>query len=212
MSKQPAPCCVLTMQRNINAMKTNALSTLLAAALLLGGCGQDSKDKAQDQNEKKIDRQATGISDDAKKDAKEVADNMVDLFSMGMTEYELSKIALQKATNPAVRSYAQRAINEHQQGEKQLRDMARQMNITLPASMADDGKDRIEDLQEEKPGTAFDTQYLKEMSTVNDKSIDVADDLADNAPNDAVKTFARKLEESDKKHRDEAKQLRNVLN
>ena len=193
-------------------MKTNVLSAIIATGLLLGGCGQDSKDKAQNQNEKKIDRQATAVSDDAKKDAKEVADNMVDLFSMGMTEYELSKVALQKATNPQVRVYAQRAMNEHQQGEKQLRDMARQMNITLPANMGDDGKDRIEDLRDQKSGTAFDLQYLKEMSAVNDKSIGAADDLADNAPNDAVKTFARKLEDSDKKHRDEAKQLRNVLN
>lgn len=190
----------------------SVLSTVIAAGLLLGGCGQDSKDKAKEQNEKRIDQQATAISDDAKDDAKKVVDNMVELFSMGMTEYELSKVAQQKATNPEVRAYAQRALNEHQQGEKQLRDLARTMNITLPTSMAKDGKDRLDDLQEEKPGTAFDTQYLKEMTNVNDKATEAADDLADNAPNDAVKTFARKLEESDKKHRDQAKQLRNVLN
>lgn len=193
-------------------MKTRVLSTVIAAGLLLGGCGQDSKDKAKEQNEKKIDQQATAISDDAKKDAKGVADNMVDLFSMGMTEYELSKIALQKGTNPEVKAYAQRTMNEHQEDEKQLRNMARTMNITLPANMAKDGKDRIDDLQDEKPGTAFDTQYLKEMTTVNDHAIDTADDLADNAPNDAVKTFARKLEDGDKKHRQQAKQLRDVLN
>ncbi|WP_080238638.1 DUF4142 domain-containing protein [Spirosoma rigui] len=192
-------------------MKTIILGAVLASGILLGGCGTDSKDKAKEVNEKKIDQQATAISDDAKKDAKDVADNMVELFSMGMTEYELSKLALQKATNPEVRSYAQRAMNEHQQNEKQLRDMARSMNITLPATMAKDGKDRVEDLQDEKPGTAFDLQYLKEMNTVNDKAADTADDLADNAPNDAVKTFARKLEDSDKKHRDQAKQMRNAL-
>ncbi|MBC3787119.1 DUF4142 domain-containing protein [Spirosoma utsteinense] len=193
-------------------MKINILSALMVSGLLLGGCGKDSKEAAKEVNEKKIDQQATAISDDAKSDAKEVADNVVELFSMGMTEYELSKIALQKATNPEVRSYAQRAMNEHQQNEKQLRDMARTMNITLPATMAKDGKDRIEDLQDEKPGTAFDLQYLKEMNTVNDKATDTADDLADNAPNETVKTFARKLEEGDKKHRDQAKQMRNALN
>lgn len=192
-------------------MKTIIGSAILASGMLLGGCGTDSKETAKEVNEKKIDQQATAISDDAKKDAKDVADNMVELFSMGMTEYELSKIALQKATNPEVRSYAQRAMNEHQQNEKQLRDMARTMNITLPATMAKDGKDRVEDLQDEKAGTAFDLQYLKEMNTVNDKASDTADDLADNAPNDAVKTFARKLEDSDKKHRDQAKQMRNAL-
>ena len=192
-------------------MKTTTRYTLLLAGLLLGGCGSDSKDTAKTTNEKKINQQATGISDDAKKDAKKVADGVVDLFSMGMTEYELSKIALQKATNPEVRAYAQRALNEHQQGDKELRDLARTMNITLPATMATDGKNRVSDLQDEKPGTALDTRYLKEMATVNDKAIDVADDLADDAPNNAVKTFARKLRDSDKQHRDQAKELRNVL-
>ena len=192
-------------------MKTNVLSTLLAAGLLLGGCGQDTKDAAKEINEKKIEQQSTAISNDAKDDAKNVANNVVDLFSMGMTEYELSKIALPKATNPIVRAYAQRAMNEHQQNEKALRDMARTLNITLPSGMAKDGKDRIEDLQDKKPGTAFDTQYLKEMATVNDKAMDISDDLADKAPNNTLKSFARKLKDSDKNHREQAKQLRNVL-
>lgn len=176
------------------------------------GCGQDNKEKAKDANEKKIDAQATAISDDAKDDAKEVMDNVVDLFSMGMTEYELSKIALQKATNPEVRAYAQRAMNQHQQDEKELRDVARQMSVTLPTTMAEDGKDRVEDLQDEKAGTAFDTQYLKEMANVNKEAIDVADDLEDKAPNDAVRKLARKIKEDDKTHEERAKQLRNVLN
>ncbi|HLL95945.1 MAG TPA: DUF4142 domain-containing protein [Spirosoma sp.] len=193
-------------------MRTNVLSTLLAAGLLLGGCGQDTKDAAKEANEKKIEQQSTAISNDAKDDAKNVANKLVDLFSMGMTEYELSKIALPRATNPVVRAYAQRAMNEHQQNEKALRDMARTMNLTLPSGMAEDGKDRVEDLQDKKPGTAFDTQYLKEMATVNDKAMDIADDLADKAPNNALKAFARKLKEGDKKHREQAKQLRNVLN
>ncbi|MDB5242334.1 MAG: hypothetical protein JWP57_2959 [Spirosoma sp.] len=192
-------------------MKTNRLSLLLAVGLLLGGCGRDSKDAAKETNEKKIEQLSTAISNDAKDDAKNVANKMVDLFSMGMTEYELSKIALPKATNPVVRSYAQRAMNEHQQSEKSLRDMARTLNITLPSGMAKDGKDRLEDLQDKKPGTAFDTQYLKEMATVNDKAMDIADDLADEAPNNTLKSFAKKLKDSDKNHREQAKQLRNVL-
>lgn len=192
-------------------MKTNVLILLLAAGLLLGGCGKDTKDAAKEANEKKIEQQSTAISNDAKDDAKNVANNVVDLFSMGMTEYELSKAALPKATNPVVKAYAQRAMNEHQQNEKALRDMARTLNITLPSGMAKDGKDRVEDLQNEKPGTAFDTQYLKEMATVNDIAIDIADDLADKAPNNTLKSFAQKLKDSDKNHREQAKQLRNVL-
>ncbi len=192
-------------------MKVTAWSAALLAGLYLGSCSTDSKEKAKDTNDKRIDAQATAISDDAKDDAKKVVDNLVDLFSMGLTEYELSKIALQKATNPEVRTYAQRALNEHQQGEKELRTLARQMNVTLPADLAKDGKDRVNDLQHKKAGTAFDTQYLKEMATVNDKAIDIADDLEDDAPNDAVRNYARKSKTEDKTHKEQAGQLRNVL-
>jgi hypothetical protein len=49
------------------------------------------------------------------------------------------------------------------------------------------------------------------MATVNDKAMDIADDLVDKAPNNTLKSFAQKLKDSDKNHREQAKQLRNVL-
>ncbi|AQG78025.1 DUF4142 domain-containing protein [Spirosoma montaniterrae] len=192
-------------------MKTSTAGTLLLAACLLTACGNDAKDKAQEQNEARIDKQATAMSDDAKKEAKQVAGYMVDLFSMGLTEYELSKIALQKATNPEVRSYAQQAMNAHQQSEKSLRDAARQLNVTLPAGLSDDGEDRVSELQNTKAGTAFDIQYLKEMGTVNNKTIDLAKDLRDDAPTDQVRDIAKKILADDNTHKDRAKQLKNVL-
>ncbi len=50
------------------------------------------------------------------------------------------------------------------------------------------------------------------MANVNKEAIDVADDLEDKAPNDAVRKLARKIKEDDKTHEERAKQLRNVLN
>ena len=192
-------------------MKTNVLSTVIAAGFVLGGCGQDSTNKAEKANEEKIDKQAVAISSDDKDKAKDVSKGLVDLASMSMTEYELSKVAFQRATNPQVKAYAQQTMNEHQQTERELRTIARQLNVTLPTTMAKEGKDRVEDLQDNKSGTAFDVEYLSEISKVNDKAINVADELEDYAPTGAVKTFARKIQSDDKKHRDQAEQLKNVL-
>ena len=194
-------------------MKTHFLPAILLTSLVLTfGCSsRDSTTKADKVNEKKIDEQAVAISSDDKDKAKDVSQGLVDLTSMSMTGYELSKIALQKATNPQVKTFAQRAMNAYQQGEKQLRDLARQLNVTLPSTMAKEGKDRIEDLQDEKAGTAFDVEYLSEMAKVNDKSIDVADELEDDAPSKEVKAFARKIQEDDKKYKEQAQQLKNVL-
>ena len=194
-------------------MKTHFLPAILLTSLVLTfGCSsRDSTTKADKVNEKKIDEQAVAISSDHKDKAKDVSQGLVDLTSMSMTGYELSKVALQKATNPQVKTFAQRAMNAHQQGEKQLRDLARQLNVTLPSTMAKEGKDRVEDLQDEKAGTAFDVEYLSEMAKVNDKAIDVADELEDDAPSKEVKAFARKIQEDDKKYKEQAQQLKNVL-
>lgn len=183
---------------------------LLAGLLSFSGCSSDSKNAADKANDKKIEAQSAAISDDAKDDAKKVAGAMVDLASMGMTEFELSRLAAQKATNPQVRIYAQQTLSEHQQDQQALRNLASQLSLTLPSTLSNDGKDRLDELRG-KTGTAFDLQYLTEMTKVNDQATDVADDLDDKAPNDAVRKFARKLGEGDKKHQQRAQELRNVL-
>lgn len=188
-------------------------ATLLTGLWLTYGCSSgDSTTKADKVNEEKIDKQAVAASSDDKDQAKDVSKGLVDLASMSMTEYELSKVAFQRATNPQVKAFAQQTMNEHQRAERELRNLARQINVTLPTAMANEGKDRVEDLQDEKAGTAFDIEYLSEMARVNDKAIDVADELEDDAPTREVKAFARKIQDDDKKHRDQAKQLKNVLN
>lgn len=194
-------------------MTTKFLTATLLVGFTLTGCSSntDSTKKAEKLNDEKIDKQAVAASTDDKDKAKDIADDLVELTSMGMTEYELSKIASQRATNPQVKAYAQQAMNDHQRDERELRTIAKQLNVTLPSAMANEGKDRIDDLNKIKTGTAFDVEYLGEMTKVNDKAIDVADDLKDNAPADNVKTFAKKLIDDDKKHRDLAKQIKNVL-
>lgn len=193
-------------------------STVLIPSLFLGlsfvfGCssGNDSTDKADKINDERIEKQAIAVSNDAREDAKKVSRYMVHLSNSGMTEYELSKVALQKATNPEVKGFAQRAMNEHQQHDKTLQSLAKQMNVTLPTELSDKSKSALGKLTGMDAGTEFDLQYLDNMATVNDDALSVADDLQDLAPNDGVKAFIKKLVADDGKHKDLAKQLKNVL-
>lgn len=194
-------------------MRINHLLPALFIASLMLGCfsGSDSLEKTEKINNDRIDKQAVALSDDAKKEAKEVAKKMVQLSNSGHTEYELSKIALTKATNPEVRAYAQRVMNDHQADDRTLQSLAKQMNVTLPAELADESKDHLSKLTDMTKGTAFDLQYLDFMKDLNDDGIDAADDLKDNAPNDAVKSFAKKLLDDDKTHKEQSRELKNVL-
>ncbi|MFD2570917.1 DUF4142 domain-containing protein [Spirosoma soli] len=195
-------------------MKINQLTTsFLLALTLFYSCssGTDSTENANKANEERIDKQAVAASSDAKDEAKNVSKSMVELTNTSMTEYELSKVALQKATNPEVRSFAQQAMNDHQQDERTLRAIAKQMNVILPTELSGKSKGSIGKLSDMKAGTEFDLQYLDYMTNVNDDALDAADELEDSAPADNVKSFAKKITEDDKKHKDRAKQLKNAL-
>lgn len=195
-------------------MKTNAFVTTLFIGLALNsGCSSrtDSADKAEKINDEKIDKQAVALNSNAKETAKDVTKSMVELANTSLTEYEMSKIALQKAANPEVKAYAQQAMNDHQQDDRDLQTLAKQMNVTLPGALAEKGKSHLAKLKGMSASTEFDTQYLDYMAKINDDALDAADDLRDDAPTDAVKTFAKKLLSDDTKHKERAKQLKNVL-
>ncbi|GAB3691227.1 hypothetical protein GCM10027592_09090 [Spirosoma flavus] len=193
-------------------MKTYIASAILIIGFLGTGCSsKDSTDNANKINEERIDKQAVAVGSDAKEEAKDVTKYMVTLANTSLTEFELSKIALKKATNPEVRAFAQSAINDHQQDDRQLQGLAKQMNVTLPTTLSNKSKNNQGKLTGMQAGTEFDLQYLDLMASTNDDAIDAADDLKDSAPTDATKTFAKKIIEDDKKHKERARQLKNVL-
>ncbi len=195
-------------------MKTSiAAVTLLIGSTLIYSCSSrtDSTEQANKANENRIDKQAVAVSSDAKDEAKDVTKNMVELANTSLTELELSKVASQKATNPEVKAYAQQAMNDHQQDDRTLQSIAKQMNVVLPSGLSDKSKSHVSKLNGMKAGTEFDIQYLDYMTSINDDALDRADDLKDDAPTDAVKTFAKKIIDDDKKHKERAKQLKNAL-
>lgn len=195
-------------------MKKIIVSLSLAITLLAGyGCSSktDNSKQAKEVNEERIDDQAVNTRNNDKDDAEDMSDGLVDLANTGMTEYELSKMAVQQATNPAVKAYAQKAVSEHEKDEYGLTKLAREMNLTLPTTLSKDGQDSMEDLRDEKVGKDFDKKYLSEMQAVNKKAIDVADDLEDDGPSDAVKKFAAKIKADDTEHRNRAEALEKAL-
>lgn len=193
---------------------TTVVLFLLAITLLalVSSCSKDSTDKAQETNKARIEGQSSAISTDAKDDAVQMANKMVSLASMNMTVRQLSEEAAKKAINPSVRAYAQRVLREGDTQDRELSNLAKNLKIDLPASLSNEGKDRVKALQKEKPGTAFDVKYLDELNKVVKKAANTADDLNDDATNDAVKKYAATVNSAYEKRADETKDLKNVLN
>jgi putative membrane protein len=88
----------------------------------------------------------------------------------GIMEVEAGKIAVEKATNPDVKAFGQKMIDDHSKINESLKDLAVKKNMILPTMMSESQQKDLNDLRK-KTGSDFDKQYVKMM--VNDHKDDV---------------------------------------
>lgn len=89
----------------------------------------------------------------------------------GLAEVQLGKLASDKATDPDVKTFAQRMVTDHTKANDELQQLASSKGWTLPGEL--DGKHRGTMTRLEKAtGAAFDRQYMNAM--VADHNADVA--------------------------------------
>ena len=81
---------------------------------------------------------------------------------VGIAEVELGKLASEKATNPDVKSFAQRMVTDHSKANDELKALAQKQGITLPTEM--DAKHKaLRDRLMKMSGEAFDHAYIVAM-------------------------------------------------
>jgi len=89
----------------------------------------------------------------------------------GMAEVELGKLAVANATSSDVKLFAQRMVDDHSKANDELKSLAGQKNVKLPAEL--DAKHKaVQDKLAKQKGAAFDAAYMSEM--VSDHNTDVA--------------------------------------
>ena len=187
---------------------------LLAVGILafLSSCTKDSTDKVDDANKQRIENQSAAISSEAKKEAVNMAEKIVDLAGMNITARSLSEVALQRGTNPQIKMYARKMLDGNRQSDNELIQLARSLSFQLPTTLTSEGKDQLDDLKNMKAGTEFDLKYLDELGRVVNKSASIADDLDDDGTTEAVRAYGKKTHQSLESQKDAIKQLTNVLN
>lgn len=90
----------------------------------------------------------------------------------GMAEVELGQLAQQNGQSQAVKDFGQRMVTDHSKANEQLKQLAAQKGVSLPATV--DAKDKaIENKLSKLQGAAFDKAYMKDM--VADHKQDVAE-------------------------------------
>ncbi|MEO7988941.1 MAG: DUF4142 domain-containing protein [Chryseolinea sp.] len=155
---------------------------LLCTFFTLASCSKkekDSKEMAEDQNEKKFND--SEIENDTEF-AVAAADG-------GMLEVELGKLAQANASSEQTKMFGEMMVSDHSKANEELKTLATQKNISLPTELSDKNRKTYNDLAE-KTGKDFDDAYTDFMVKDHKKDIDKFKKEAENGEDQDLKSWA----------------------
>jgi putative membrane protein len=109
--------------------------------------------------------------------------------SGGMVEVKLGELAQKNASNPDVKAFGQKMMDDHSKAGDKLKSVAAKDNLNLPSSM--NAKDQaVYDRLSQLHGAEFDRAYMQDM--VKDHKNDIAEfqKEANRGKNEDLKSFA----------------------
>ena len=199
----------------IKLMKKNVFYALSFAAILTGmaSCSNtpdkndDGVDSAKKMNAAMTDNTSAAAPATPSKDD---ADFAVMAANAGMTEIELSKVALATSANADVKKYAQMIVDEHTAAASKLSNIAASKQITLPASLSDESKKSVDDLSKKK-AKDFDKAYVNMMIDDHKKAVDAFKKESENSTDTDLKSFATETLPTLQKHLDQATSMKDGM-
>ncbi|QPH40189.1 DUF4142 domain-containing protein [Pedobacter endophyticus] len=109
----------------------------------------------------------------------------------GMAEVELGKLALEKGTSQQVKDFASMMVKDHGMANTELMTLAQQKNITLPSTVDEEHKKKMDDLSK-KTGADFDKAYVDAMVSGHKSTLKLMEDEARDGKDADLKAFASK--------------------
>lgn len=126
----------------------------------------------------------------------------------GMYEVEISKLAMDKASNPAVKDFAQMMVTDHTKANDELKQLAMSKNLQ-PAPGVPKDKQAIIDKMAKLDGDKFDKAYHKQVG-LKDHKTDIAlfEKEAKNGNDPDLKSWAGKTVPTLKTHLQHAEEMK----
>lgn len=107
----------------------------------------------------------------------------------GMAEVQLGKLAGQKASDPEVKAFGQKMVEDHTNANDKLTAIAQKQGITLPSAMDPNGQSVYKKLQK-LSGPQFDRTYMKAMVKDHAQDIKEFQKEANKGKDPQIKSFA----------------------
>ena len=157
-------------------MKRLFIPALLAAALVIAGCSQNRANPRDEngENQSTAGQDTAGGSNNGNTNALNPEDKgfAQKAATGGQAEVALGNLALQKASDPKVKEFAQRMVTDHGQAGQQLDQIASKKDLDLPKMVPTEAQEEQDKLSK-LSGPAFDQEYMR--YEVQDHKQDVQD-------------------------------------
>jgi putative membrane protein len=124
----------------------------------------------------------------------------------GMAEVKLGTLAQNKASSEDVKSFGKRMVDDHGKANDELKSLASQKDVTLPADLGSKHKatyDRLSKLS----GKEFDRAYMNEMLKDHREDVAEFEKASKSATDPDVKGFASRTLPTLQEHLSEAERI-----
>lgn len=126
----------------------------------------------------------------------------------GIFEVQLSQMAVQKATSPEIKQFAQKLIDDHTRANQQLMQVAQTKKLEVPSQLDDEKKAKLAKFQQ-KEGQQFDRAYINCVTAEHVHDILMYRDASQQLRDPELKQFASQQLPTLQQHYQHAAQLAN---
>lgn len=113
----------------------------------------------------------------------------VNAYRANNSEVELGQLAVQKATDPGVKQFAQRMIDDHTKANQQLQQILTQKSVTIPTPTSS-SEERESDRLQKLTGVDFDKAYIEHMVKDHKKDVKEFQKASEKVADADLKGFA----------------------
>ena len=124
----------------------------------------------------------------------------------GLTEVELGKLAVDKASSDAVKQFGQKMIDDHSKANAELKEIATKEKIEVPDSLDSKHQSRVEKLSK-LSGADFDKAYIKDQLKDHQQDVREFQQEVKSGTDPDVKSFASKTLPTLEEHLSMVKEL-----
>lgn len=107
-------------------------------------------------------------------------------------EIEAGKLALEKATGPAYKDFAQKMVTQHTEIGESYKPIAEKQGLPMPATLSGEFKTLYDQLVATPAGAAFDVLYRQQMIDTHTTAVPLFQTEADTGQDPELKAFAAK--------------------